>query len=79
MKSKTRHGAFAVRQESIFHAMYSALCNHRLFTYPALVGNKGQIYKVTQPAVKHNCLSGGKKITGQKERAISTKGTNDCV
>lgn len=37
-----------VCQDFIFHAMYSTLCNHRLFTYSGSVGNKGQIYTITR-------------------------------
>lgn len=49
-------------------------CLHTQFWW----GNKSKFTEATQPAAKHNCLSGG-KITGEKDRPISSKGGNSCI
>lgn len=51
--------------ELIFHAMYRELCNHRLFTYPALVRNKGQMWLKSHSQLQNNCFPEG-QITNRK-------------
>lgn len=64
---------------ALFRPAYSALCNHRLFTYPALVvegwrgGQKAKLTGETQPEAQHGPTFKEHRLQARKVESSAAK------